>query len=150
MVGDLQRLFARFEDLAEENGMEKIKTIGDAFLATAGLLRYHDDPVFASVRCGLQMIEEAAALEPHWQVRVGVHSGPVVAGIIGGRQYLFDVCGDTVNTAARVVTRAEIGSVVLSGPAWMHVRDRCQGRSYGLVELKGKGPTETWFLVGRR
>jgi adenylate cyclase len=148
VVGELQRLFARFEDLVDENGMEKIKTVGDAFLATAGLLRHHEDPVFASVRCGLRMAQEAEALEPHWQVRVGVHSGPVVAGIIGARQYLFDLYDDTVNTAARVVGHAAVGSVVVSGTAWMHVRDRCHGRSYGLVEIKGKGGLELVECTG--
>lgn len=77
-----------------------------------------------------------------------MHSGPVVAGIIGARQYLFDLYGDTVNTAARVVGHAAVGSVVVSGTAWMHVRDRCHGRSYGLVEIKGKGGLELVECTG--
>ena len=87
VVADLQRLIARFEEIVEAHGLEKIKTIGDAFLATAGLLRYCEEPVLASVRSGLAMVEAAAMLEPHWQVRVGIHCGPVVAGIIGSREY---------------------------------------------------------------
>ena len=142
VVGELQTLFSRFEELIDEFGMEKIKTVGDAFVATSGLLHYADEPVIASVRCGLAMVDAAASLGLQWQVRVGIHQGPVVAGIIGKRQYLFDLWGDTVNTAARIVDRARPGAVVVSGPAWMQVRDRCRGQSYGLVELKGKGSFE--------
>jgi class 3 adenylate cyclase len=148
VVAELHALFAQFEELVDQCGLEKIKTVGDAFLATAGLLHATDTPVLASVRCGLAMIEATAALNPHWQVRVGIHHGPVVAGIIGSRQYLFDVWGDTVNTAARIVTQAEPGKVVTSSAAWMHVRSHCHGRSYGLVDLKGKGELELIECAG--
>lgn len=142
VVSELQALVAAFEDIAERHGMEKIKTIGDAFLATAGLLTAIDEPLLASIRCGLDMVAASRSIEPHWEVRVGIHQGPVVAGIMGQRQYLFDLWGDTVNIAARIVGQAAPGTVVISGPAWMEVRNRCKGKSRGMVELKGKGSFE--------
>ena len=142
VVSELQTLVAAFEEITERHGMEKIKTIGDAFLATAGLLTAVDEPLLASIRCGLDMVAAARSIEPHWEVRVGIHQGPVVAGIMGRRQYLFDLWGDTVNIAARILGQAAPGSVVVSGPVWMQVRNQCKGKSRGMVELKGKGSFE--------
>jgi adenylate cyclase len=142
VVAELQGLIAEFEQIVAGNGMEKIKTIGDALLATAGLLQQIDEPLLASVRCGLQLVAAAQRTKPYWGVRVGIHHGPVVAGIVGRRQFLFDLWGDTVNTAARVVARANVNSVFMSGATWMRIRDRCRARSQGLFELKGKGSLE--------
>ena len=138
----LQQLVARFEELSDEHGLEKIKTVGDAYMATAGMFRQEDAPALASVRCGLVMASNALELEAGWQVRIGIHSGPIVAGIVGQRQYMFDIWGDTVNTAARIVAEADPGSVVVSGDTWQHVRDHCRGRSLGVVPIKGKGKLE--------
>jgi class 3 adenylate cyclase len=142
VVAELQALVDAFEQITAKHEMEKIKTIGDAYLATAGLLTHVEEPVLAGVRCGLDMVAASKRLEPHWEVRVGIHLGPVVAGIVGQRQYLFDLWGDAVNSAARIMAEASPGTVVLSGSAWMHVRSRCQGKSHGMVELKGKGKVE--------
>jgi class 3 adenylate cyclase len=87
------------------------------------------------------MVETARSQSP-FAVRVGIHHGPVVAGIIGRRQYQFDFWGDTINTAARIVARAPVGTVVMSAPTWLAVRNRCRGRSHGSVEFKGKGKVE--------
>ncbi|MGZ0246782.1 MAG: adenylate/guanylate cyclase domain-containing protein [Alphaproteobacteria bacterium] len=142
VVGELQELVCRFEDIVFENGLEKIKTIGDAFLATADLLRKVDDPVIAAVRAGRAMVSASQEMDPGWQVRVGVHFGPVVAGIVGRRQFMFDLWGDTVNVAARVSDQAAPGSVVLSGDAWMQIRHAASGQSRGMVPLKGRGEME--------
>jgi adenylate cyclase len=141
VVAELQALVERFEEIADRHGLEKIKTVGDAFLATAGLLRRAEHPVLAAVRCGLEMVEAARSQSP-FAVRVGIHHGPVVAGIIGRRQYQFDFWGDTINTAARIVARAPVGTVVMSAPTWLAVRNRCRGRSHGFVDFKGKGRVE--------
>lgn len=142
VVADLQGVIERFERVVAKHGMEKIKTIGDALLATAGLLQEVDEPLVASVRCGLDLVAAARETKPHWSVRVGIHHGPVVAGIVGRRQFLFDLWGDTVNTAARVVGCASVNSVFMASPVWMRVRDRCRARSRGLFDLKGKGTVE--------
>ena len=141
VVAELQALVERFEEISDRHGMEKMKTVGDAFLATAGLLRRAEDPVLAAVRCGLEMVEAARSQSP-FAVRVGIHHGPVVAGIIGRRQYQFDLWGDTINTAARIVTWAPVDAVVMSASTWIAVRNRCRGRSRGSVEFKGKGTVE--------
>jgi adenylate cyclase len=88
------------------------------------------------------MAMSALELEAGWQVRVGIHSGSVVAGIVGQRQYMFDIWGDTVNTAARIVAEAQPGTVVVSGETWPHIREHCRGRSLGFVPIKGKGKLE--------
>lgn len=142
VVAELQALVERFEEIAERHGLEKIKTIGDSFLAAAGLLCRAEDPVLAAVRCGLEMIVMARSQSPFWEIRVGIHHGPVVAGVIGRRQYLFDLWGDTINTAARIVAQAPLGAVIVSASTWLAIRNRCRGRSRGVVELKGKGAVE--------
>ena len=148
VVSELRTFVDAFEDIVDAYTMEKIKTIGDAFLATAGLLHPMENGVLAAVRCGRAMIETSQRLKPRWAVRIGIHCGPVVAGIMGRRQYSFDLWGDTVNTAARVTSHAEGGSILMSAPAWARVRHCCAGRSRGLVELKGKGEVELFECHG--
>jgi class 3 adenylate cyclase len=138
----LQELVNAFEDIAAEHGLEKIKTIGDAIMLTAGLFQYVRDPVAAAIRCALAMIAAAPTLSAGWHVHAGLHSGPVVAGVIGRQQYLFDLWGDTVNIAARIVDQAAPDTVLASDYAWRQVGERGQGTSLGIVELKGKGGIE--------
>ena len=142
VVGHLQALVNAFEEIIAGHGLEKIKTIGDAFMATAGLFQYVEEPTVAGVRCGLDMVAAAPQLEAGWEVRVGIHVGPVVAGVIGHKQYMFDLWGDAVNIAARIVEQAEPRAVLVSGVAWHHLHERCRGSSKGLVDLKGTGSLE--------
>ncbi len=142
VVAHLQELVNACEEIVARNGLEKIKTIGDAFMATAGLLHYVETPAVASVRAGFEMIEAAKSLPAGWDLRVGVHMGPVVAGVIGQKQHVFDLWGDTVNVAARIVAQAEPSSVLTSEPVWRSLQDSYRGSSKGLVELKGKGDLE--------
>ena len=148
VVTELQELVARFEILVDGHGMEKIKTVGDAFLATAGLLREVESPVEAAVRCGLAMTAAAREVEPHWDVRVGLHVGPVVAGIVGSRQFLFDLWGDTVNLAARITEEASAGALCLSEQAWRRLDGAFEARARGEVEIKGKGPVALFEISG--
>lgn len=150
VVTELRALVDSFENIVDAHAMEKIKTIGDAFLATAGLLRPMQNGVLAAVRCAGAMIETSQRLKPGWTIRVGIHNGPVVAGIMGRRQYLFDLWGDTVNTAARITSHAQGGSILMSAAAWAQVRHCCAGRSCGPVELKGKGALELFECHGLR
>ncbi len=143
----LQSLVEAFEQLAARHGLEKIKTIGDAFMATAGLLAPLENPALNSVRCGLDMIAAAKSLPPHWQVRLGVHVGPVIAGVVGRKKYQYDVWGDTVNTAARMEQAATAGSVCVNAETWKQVKDSCHGESQGLLQIKGKGEMEIFRIV---
>jgi class 3 adenylate cyclase len=139
VVAYLQRLVEAWEDIALFHGVEKIKTIGDAFMAAAGLLKRVENPVVSCVRCGLDMIAATQRLPTGWNLRVGVHAGQVVAGVLGRRQYLYDLWGDTVNTAARMESHGVPGSVALSGDAWQRIAHCCRGEELGAVKVKGKG-----------
>ena len=106
VVSRLDALFVAFERVAAAHGLEKIKTIGDAFMAAAGLLKSANDPLGSAVLCGLQMAATSIDAQLGWTVRVGVHIGPVVAGIVGQERYQFDIWGDTVNAGAPGAGRA--------------------------------------------
>ena len=107
-------------------------------MATAGLLSPHDSPVRAAVACGLDMIAASKTFGAGLGVRIGVDHGAVAAGIMGKSQFQYDVWGDTVNTAARIEGAGRPGTVSVSGRAWQQLRNQAQGRSLGLVDLKGK------------
>jgi class 3 adenylate cyclase len=144
----LQEMVELFEACAERHGLEKIKTIGDAFMAAAGLLDPVADPVLACVRCGLDMVAGLSGLGSGWQVRIGVHCGEVMAGIVGHKKFLYDVWGDTVNTASRVESNGVAGAVCLSRAAWDRVARRCRGHSRGAIPVKGKGEMELFVVDG--
>ena len=139
-VAALQTLTRRFEETALRHELETIRRGGASFLAAAGLLRPVSDPILRTARCGLELA--VAGTEPAWQVRVGLHSGPVVAGIVDGRRLAYDVWGETVNTAVGIAGRAEPGRVTMTAAAWGRIRDRCRGRSRGSVEVGDRGEME--------
>lgn len=142
VVSHLQDLVTAFEEIATRNGLEKIKTIGDAFMATAGLLQHVEDPAIASVRTGFEMIDVLNGHASGWKIRVGIHIGPLVGGVIGKKNYAFDIWGDTVNIAARIVDQADPGSVLVSEAMWRNLSDTFHGKSKGMVKLKGRGSHE--------
>ncbi len=144
---NLQLMAEAYESIAMQHGLLKIKTMGDAFLATAGMLTAVENPVERCVRCGLEMLPVAQELPAQWNVRIGVHVGPVMAGVVGRRQYLFDVWGNTVNTAQRVESHGAINALNLSRQAWERVANRCQGQSLGTVPVKGKGDMEIYQVT---
>jgi adenylate cyclase len=137
VVSRLDALFVLFEQTANAHGLEKIKTVGDAFMAAAGLLKISDDPHAAAVRCGLELAAVCEQLD--WKARVGVHSGPVVAGVVGHERYQFDIWGDTVNVAARLAGMGTAGNVVIATDLWQRISDRFDCVSLGLLEVAGKG-----------
>ena len=139
VVSRLDALFVAFERVAAAHGLEKIKTIGDAFMAAAGLLKSANDPLGSAVHCGLQMAATSIDARLGWTVRVGVHIGPVVAGIVGHERYQFDIWGDTVNIASRMAGKALPGGVAVTDETWRQIKDRFEGESLGDLEVKGKG-----------
>ena len=135
VLANLDRLAFDLEQIAARHGLEKIKTIGDAFMVTANLLEPHPDPVMAGVRFAFEMVEAARRNPAGWQVRLGIHVGSVIAGVIGRSKFSFDLWGDTVNTAARLSDLGVEGGVYLTGAAWQRVQGRCPGRCLGRVSL---------------
>src|SRR5262249_4054356 len=127
VVSRLDALFVIFERIAAKHGIEKIKTIGDGFMAAAGLLRQIDDPIERAVRCGLEMTSTLIDAHLGWEVRVGIHAGPVVAGVVGPVRYQFDIWGDTVNIAARLVGMSGPGTVAASKEVFEQVSSSFEG-----------------------
>lgn len=150
ILENLQQLFLGFEELAARWDMYKIKTIGDAFMSTANLVIPVENPLYNAVCCGLEMADTARQLPAHWEVRVGIHCGPVMAGVAGHHRYLYDLWGDTVNTASRVESHGVRGAVCVSGAAWRKVAHLFEGESRGIVAVKGKGEMEIVRVLGRR
>jgi class 3 adenylate cyclase len=152
-AGALDELFRRFDQLADRHGLEKIKTIGDAYMAVAGAPVPMADHAGAAVAMALDMV--AASGEVRWPsgdpivVRVGVASGPAVAGVIGHRKFAYDLWGDAVNLASRLEQRGEPGHVLVSESTAQHVADRYEFGPVQMVDLKGKGLTPIHVLVGR-
>ncbi len=137
VVSRLDALFVLFEQVTEAHGLEKIKTVGDAFMAAAGLLKNTSDSLAALVRCGLELATVSRQLQ--WDTRVGIHFGPVVAGIVGQERYQFDIWGDTVNVAARMASIGRAGCVTLTHDVWRLISDRFNGEALGELEVAGKG-----------
>jgi CheY-like chemotaxis protein len=142
VVANLDHLASTFEDITSTHGLEKIKTVGDAFMATANLLDRHADPVMASLRAAFALAEAAGDTPAGWRVRSGIHIGPVVAGVVGSRKFSFDLWGDTVNLAYRLSSLGDEPAIHLSAAAWAQVADRASGSRLGQLDLKGKGHVE--------
>lgn len=138
VVGSLGDLFILFEECACRNGLEKIKTIGDAFLATAGLQRSVANPLGSAVQCALEIAERTPRVRDGWRVRAGVYCGPVMAGIVGRERYQFDIWGDTVNVASRLTSAASPQAVAMTEAQAAGLEGVKVSRR-GAVELKGKG-----------
>jgi adenylate cyclase len=140
VVGRLAKLFNTFEEIASDYGLEKIKTIGDAFMATASLNLQLPDPLLAAVSCGLDMMEMTPEVCPGWTARCGVAEGPVIAGIVGNEKFQFDVWGDTVNVAARMASIGRPDVVTMPQECWLRSNGPYVGKILGTIDIKGKGP----------
>lgn len=150
LVRELDELFQAFDAVMTEHGVEKIKTIGDAYLAVAGLPHACEDHALSAVKAalGMQRVMAARNLDASikWGLRVGLHSGPVVAGVVGRHKFVYDVWGDTVNLAQRLEYASEAGQINVSAYTWDLVRAHCRGRYRGKVAAKGKGELDMYFV----
>ena len=147
VVRILDDLFSALDDLAERHGLEKIKTIGDAYMAVGGLPEPRPDHAEAVAEMALAMREEVARhLDPGGRplaVRIGIDTGPVVAGVIGRRKFSYDLWGDTVNTASRMESHGVAGCIQVTDRAYRRLRDSYRFERRGPIQVKGKGELVT-------
>ena len=153
VVGLLDRLFTSFDELVDRYEVEKIKTIGDCYMVAAGVPRQRPDHAQALAGLALEMRECAKRCLPErddndLRLRIGISSGPVVAGVIGRRRFLYDLWGDTVNMASRMESHGTPDEIQITRSTWELLRDDFITEPIGLVDVKGKGEIETWRLVG--
>ncbi len=154
LVTLLNRIFSRFDALVDELDLEKIKTIGDAYMVVAGLpaARHHHAQAIARLALKMNVAAERVSQETgkHLQIRVGIHSGAVVAGVIGQKKFAYDLWGDTVNIAARMESHGESGRIQVSADTAELLGDGFELEPRGTIEIKGKGQMATYFLIGER
>jgi adenylate cyclase len=150
LVSSLNELFSAFDAACAELGVEKIKTIGDAYMAAAGLPGTTSDHLRAAADLTLAMRAAVEAAGPPWQIRIGLHSGPAVAGVIGTSKFVYDLWGDAVNVASRLETTAPPGRIQVSERVMRALDDEFEFEPRGEIELKGKGLSQTFFLIGRK
>ncbi|MGB0090979.1 MAG: adenylate/guanylate cyclase domain-containing protein, partial [Solirubrobacteraceae bacterium] len=154
VVALLDRVFASWDSLAAEHGVEKIKTIGDAYMVAGGIPLSREDHAEAIADTALAMAPALAGVAAEagtvLQVRIGIDTGPVVAGVIGRAKFIYDLWGDTVNTASRMESHAQPGTIQVTERTYERLRERYELGSRGTVEVKGKGQMTTYLLLSRR
>jgi len=154
MVELLNEIYSHFDSLIEKHGVEKIRTIGDNYMIASGLPRPRADHAQVLAQLALEMNAYIAGLDPvgdrRLSFRIGMNSGPVVAGVIGHKKFTYDVWGDTVNTASRMESQGVPGKIQITQATYDLLKKDFICEANGPVIVKGKGQMETWFLVGSK
>jgi adenylate cyclase len=154
LVGFLNKIFSEFDYLAELYGLEKIKTIGDAYMVAGGVPIPCDDHTRKICRMAIKMQEVAKDIltpfEEQVSIRIGINTGPAIAGVIGVKKFIYDLWGDTVNTASRMESYAEAGKIQITTEVYELIKNEFECQSRGLINVKGKGSMTTYFLMGAK
>lgn len=149
LIESLNRVFSGFDELADHHKLEKIKTIGDGYMVAGGLIEQNADHLAAMATMALAMHENARKLNSKFggfSLRIGLQVGSVIAGVIGIRKFIYDVWGDTVNTASRLESHGAPGRTHVSEMVFERLQGRFAFEKRGTIELKGRGPMNTYFL----
>lgn len=150
LVEFLDEVFTKFDDFSDELGLEKIKTIGDNYMVACGVPHFDPEHPYKIAEMGQKMvryIKEMKPVEGHVpSMRIGIHSGPLVAGVIGKRKFIYDLWGDAVNTAARMESHGIPNKIHMSADTAHIIKDRFAIESRGIMDIKGKGAMETFLL----
>ena len=154
VVGYLNHLFSHFDELAERYGLEKIKTIGDCYMVAAGVPTPRPDHARALALMALDMLEAMRADDEvghlGLELRIGINSGAVVAGVIGRKRFLYDLWGDAVNTASRMESHGTPGRIQVTRATYELLADEFEFEPRGTIPIKGKGQVEAWYLIRLR
>ena len=154
LVAELNTFFEAFDTIVEKYSLEKIKTIGDAYMCAGGIPTETSDHCLQTVKVGLEMqkvmktINEKRKVQGHapWELRVGIHTGPVVAGVVGKKKYAYDIWGSTVNIASRMESNGEPGKVNISEASYQLIKDRYRCHHRGKIEAKNGGEIDNFFI----
>ncbi len=150
LVNELNDIFGRFDDIMEETEVEKIETIGDAYMAACGLEEEITNHAVNCVRAAQKMLafleERNKSHEIIWRMRVGIHSGTIVAGVVGKKKFAYDLFGDTINTASRIESGGEAGKINISSSTYELVKNDFSCRYRGKIFAKGKGELDMYFV----
>jgi len=151
VIGLLDEVFSRFDRLAERHGLEKIKTIGDAYMVAAGVPVARPDHAEVMAAMAIDMLAEFERVREELgldlAIRIGMESGPVVAGVIGRHKFSYDLWGDTVNTASRMESHGIAGRVQVGVGAYQRLREKFRFEERGEIEVKGKGRLSAYLLI---
>ena len=154
LVNDLNQYFTAFDEIIERHNLEKLKTIGDAYMCAGGLPEENRTHPIDACRAALEIQEFMARVNKqrekmrlqHWDLRIGLHTGPVMAGVVGKKKFTYDIWGDAVNVAARMESNGEAGRIALSESTYHRVKDQFECEHRGPIEAKNKGVLDTYFL----
>jgi len=154
LVDKLNQIFSSFDQLTEKHGLEKIKTIGDAYMLVGGVPTARFDHAEAVANLALEMLKKLEILNKQYhdnfKIRIGIHTGPVVAGIIGKHKFNYDLWGDTVNIASRMESQGVQDEIQVSETTYQRIKDKFICKQRGSINVKGKGEMVTYLLKGRK